>query len=111
MIIKMLIMNFLLDEILDEGENEEEDEDERRENEGGQEDRETKPCGKPLSQEYITPDEVKQHMIQLWNTDGKVLECLLGSYNLPSDKKKVTTPEIFFLDVVAVPPTRFRPVS
>ena len=66
---------------------------------------------KLLDQEYVTPDEIKKHMIQLWNTDGKVLKCLLGSYNGPERKKKVTTPEIFFLDVVAVPPSRFRPVS
>lgn len=62
-------------------------------------------------QEYITPDEVKKHMIQLWNTDSKALKALFGSYNGPERKRKVTTPEIFFLDVVAVPPSRFRPQS
>lgn len=63
------------------------------------------------AQEYITPDEVKRHLIQLWNIEGKALKHLLGSYNEPKKAKRVTTPEIFFLDVVAVPPSKFRPLS
>lgn len=66
---------------------------------------------KLLDQEYITPTEVKSHMIQLWLSEYKLLKYLLGSFSGPERKKRVTTPEIFFLDVVAVPPSRYRPVS
>jgi len=61
--------------------------------------------------EYITPEEVKKHFVQLWNTENKAMKCLFGAYKVPEALKKVTTPEIFFLDVLAVPPVRFRPVS
>lgn len=54
---------------------------------------------------------MKKHFVKLWNTENKVMECLLGAYKVPEALKKVTTPEIFFLDVLAVPPVRFRPVS
>jgi len=64
---------------------------------------------KLLDQEYITPTEVKAHMIQLWLSEYKLLKYLLGSFSGPERKKRVTTPEIFFLDVVAVPPSRYRP--
>lgn len=109
----LLFLNLFKDDILDEDGNEDSDDDDDRDGDGNQEnDKESskEDSGKVLAQEYITPDEVKQHMIQLWNTEGKVMECLLGSYNLPFNKKKVSTPEIFFLDVVAVPPSKFRPV-
>ena len=62
-------------------------------------------------QQFITPQEIKEHMIKLWNTDHKVLKYLFGSHHDPMRQKKVTTPEMFFLDLVAVPPSRFRPLS
>lgn len=85
---------------------EEDDDDEFNDNET-----DNKSKKKLSDQEYITPEEVKNHMIKLWEMDVLLLKCLLGSYNGPERRKKVTTPEIFFLDVVAVPPSRFRPVS
>lgn len=62
-------------------------------------------------QTYVTPQEVKEHMIRLWESDGQLLKHLLGSCHDPGQNSKVTTPEMFFLDLVVVPPSRFRPVS
>ena len=95
------------DEEQEEEENEEEGSNEAEENDEVDEMDEAKRiCG----DEYITPEEIKNHMIQLWNTDKKAMTCLLGAYNGPERSSKVTTPEIFFLDVIVVPPSRFRPV-
>ncbi|XP_047128509.1 DNA-directed RNA polymerase I subunit RPA1 isoform X1 [Hydra vulgaris] len=62
-------------------------------------------------EEYITPEEVKKHLIELWNTEYSVLNALFGSFNSPSCQSRQTSPEMFFLDVIAVPPSKFRPMS
>ena len=66
---------------------------------------------KLISDEFITAEEIKNHFIQLWNTESKAMKNLLGSYKIPDGLKKVTTPEIFFVDLVMVTPVKFRPVS
>ena len=99
-------------------EEEEEDEGEYsdQEEEGATKDEETVDSTvniqhKLTSDEFITAEEVKNHFIQLWNTESKAMKHLLGSHKNPDGLKKVTTPEIFFLDLVMVTPVKFRPVS
>ncbi|KAJ3311242.1 hypothetical protein HDV04_004151 [Boothiomyces sp. JEL0838] len=62
----------------------------------------------PDTDVYITPLTVKAHLELLWKKEQHVLDLLYGS-----NKKGVRTfsPNIFFLEVVAVTPSKFRPVS
>ena len=66
---------------------------------------------KRAQQTYLTPLEVQDHLEQLWENDDDLLDCLLGSYASPKAKKRKSSPGIFFLKVIPVPPSRFRPVS
>lgn len=66
---------------------------------------------KSVQQTYVTPLEVLQHLRKVWESDEVLLDCLLGSYPSPSTTKRKSSPELFFLKVLPVPPSRFRPVS
>ncbi|KAG4305911.1 hypothetical protein PORY_000821 [Pneumocystis oryctolagi] len=58
---------------------------------------------------YMLPTEVRNHLRLLFNNEQKMLALLYkGSYK--SDNFFVT-PDFFFIDVIAVPPTKFRPAS
>lgn len=60
------------------------------------------------TQIYLTSADVRDHLRQVWQKDQQVLKCLFhflsgSSADYPTDS--------FFIDVVPVPPSRFRPVS
>lgn len=54
---------------------------------------------------YITPLTVQALLTKLWENEKRILDLLYGSDG------KETSPSMFFLEVVPVTPTRFRPVS
>jgi DNA-directed RNA polymerase I subunit RPA1 len=65
---------------------------------------------------YLTPMEVKEHIERLWSKEKDFLDLMLGSpksTRRPSAHQsyRKSSPDIFFLEVVAVPPNRFRPLS
>ena len=61
-------------------------------------------------QAYVTPLEVQEHLRRVWQNDEVFMNTLLGSYPSPSATKRKSSFQMFFLNVVPVPPSRFRPV-
>eukprot|EP00058_Branchiostoma_floridae_P008853 XP_002594341.1 hypothetical protein BRAFLDRAFT_201044 [Branchiostoma floridae] len=58
---------------------------------------------------YLTPYEARAHLRALWKKEGELLSNLFGALRLVPQG---TCPiDIFFLEVLPVPPSRFRPVS
>ena len=61
-------------------------------------------------QEYLSPSHVKEHLRKVWALESQLLKMcfpvlnihVLGDGGYPTD--------VFFLETVPVPPTRFRPV-
>ncbi|KAI9332080.1 hypothetical protein BDR26DRAFT_899054 [Obelidium mucronatum] len=69
---------------------------------------------------YLSSSEVRAHIQLLFQRDAKILNMVFGnSADLKragvgaraSTGLRTTSPHIFFLEVVAVPPSRFRPAS
>lgn len=52
------------------------------------------------SDQYVSPITVKEHLVKLWKNEECILSLLYGN-----------DPSMFFLTVLAVTPTKFRPVS
>ena len=65
---------------------------------------------KNTTQMFLTPIEVKEHIIKVWGNDGDFLSELLGGYPTPKAKRRVADTSMFFIDVLPVAPSRFRPV-
>ena len=80
----------------------EEDEDQDDDDE---DQRPTKSAG---SQTFLTATELREHMRRLWFNDKALLRHLYKALSL--NVTDMST-DIFFLDVIPVPPSRFRPVS
>eukprot|EP01135_Chromosphaera_perkinsii_P010952 Nk52_evm5s2297 gene=Nk52_evmTU5s2297 len=61
---------------------------------------------------FLTPLQVQRHMELLWKRERRVLRLIFGCLSYSGDGKKlVTDPNMFFLEVIPVPPSRFRPPS
>ena len=60
------------------------------------------------NQTYLTASELRQHLRKLWTNDKELLRHLFKALSLNATDWST---DIFFLDVVPVPPSRFRPVS
>ncbi|XP_069127871.1 DNA-directed RNA polymerase I subunit RPA1-like [Argopecten irradians] len=58
-------------------------------------------------QTYISPSQARDHLRLLWKQDKVILKYLFHSLSKTADD----SPDIFFLQVIPVPPSRFRPVS
>ncbi|XP_021350780.1 DNA-directed RNA polymerase I subunit RPA1-like [Mizuhopecten yessoensis] len=56
-------------------------------------------------QTYISPSQTHDHLQLLWKKDGVILKYLFHSLAKVVDD----SPDIFFLQVIPVPPSRFRP--
>ncbi|KAM9329754.1 DNA-directed RNA polymerase I subunit RPA1 [Gastrophryne carolinensis] len=56
---------------------------------------------------FLTPSTTKEHIEALWQNEGFFLKCLFSGLKLGTD----FSPDIFFLDLVVVPPSRYRPVN
>ena len=75
----------------------EEDEDEKLENLTGQ--------------SYLTPIETRKHLEQLLKNEKETLLFLFGKENPDEIDKDKNHAEMFFFDSIAVPPSKYRPVS
>ena len=65
---------------------------------------------------FLHTIEVREHILKLWENDGDLLSLVFGNLfqNHNKEKKlnfeiKSQGPNMFFLDVIVVPPNRFRP--
>ena len=61
-----------------------------------------------LKQKYVTPLEARNHLRAVFANECSVLDFVFGKRN---DEENLTSrADVFFLDVLVVPPSRFRPV-
>ncbi|XP_033736783.1 DNA-directed RNA polymerase I subunit RPA1-like [Pecten maximus] len=60
-----------------------------------------------IEQTYISPSQARDHLRLLWKQDRVILKNLFHSLAKAADD----SPDIFFLQVIPVPPSRFRPIS
>ncbi|XP_006111690.2 DNA-directed RNA polymerase I subunit RPA1 [Pelodiscus sinensis] len=58
---------------------------------------------------YLTPITAKDHIVALWKNEGFFLNHLFSG--LEVDEKSGFSPDMFFLDLLVVPPSRYRPVN
>ncbi|XP_036604435.1 DNA-directed RNA polymerase I subunit RPA1 [Trichosurus vulpecula] len=59
---------------------------------------------------YLTPSTAREHVLALWENEGFFLNYLfLGLEDTGTESK--FSPHVFFLDLVVVPPSRYRPVN
>ncbi len=66
---------------------------------------------------FLHAIEVREHINKLWSNDGDLLSIIFGNlfYSENAENKKYKFeiksqgPDMFFLDVIVVPPNRFRP--
>ncbi|KAI1280611.1 DNA-directed RNA polymerase I subunit RPA1 [Halotydeus destructor] len=61
---------------------------------------------------YITPTEAKEHFRQLWLNESEILKKVFGLLRLAEESadSDCLPTDVFFLDVICVPPNKFRPV-
>ena len=77
-----------------------------------------------MKQCYVSPLDVRKHVCQLWKHNRTLLSVLVGcsdaglaqvgsnnTSGLRQTQETATPDSVFFLDVIPVPPSRFRPVS
>ena len=73
-----------------------------------------------MEQHFLTPLEAREHVREVWGSDPRLMSSLFSSLRstfsngklIPSEESSDICPvDMFFVDVVAVPPSRFRPVS
>lgn len=69
-------------------------------------------------QSYLTPLEVREHVISLWENQRAVMNAIIGCSVIAEAERgggnsgrEISAADVFFLDVVSVPASRFRPVS
>ncbi|CAN8009938.1 unnamed protein product [Ixodes pacificus] len=60
------------------------------------------------AQTYLTPLEARKHLRLLWQNESPLLRHLFGALGSDSQKHPV---DMFFLEALVVPPTRFRPMN
>ena len=70
---------------------------------------------KCTKQQFVSPLEVQEHIKALWDNQGTLMDSIFGYMRSEvtgwSGSSGRSTADMFFLDVVPVPPSRFRPVS
>ncbi|KAI9011347.1 hypothetical protein BC832DRAFT_613569 [Gaertneriomyces semiglobifer] len=59
---------------------------------------------------FLTPLEVQEHFILLWSKEKAIFDLLYGATSVETGKR-TSSWRMFFMEVVPVTPTRFRPVS
>ncbi|XP_038608300.1 DNA-directed RNA polymerase I subunit RPA1 isoform X1 [Tachyglossus aculeatus] len=60
---------------------------------------------------YLTPDTARDHIVALWENEGFFLNHLFSRIEITENVEAGFNPEMFFLDLVVVPPSRYRPVN
>ncbi|XP_040275191.1 DNA-directed RNA polymerase I subunit RPA1 isoform X2 [Bufo bufo] len=68
---------------------------------------EIKDTGELTQRGYLTPSTTKEHIDALWENEGFFLQCLFSGMTIGDDFSL----DMFFLDLVVVPPSRFRPIN
>lgn len=64
----------------------------------------------PMSKRgYLTPSLAREHVIKLWEKEGFFLRHLFPGFDMSGSQKVL--PEVFFLELLVVPPCRYRPVN
>ncbi|CAG8469432.1 8106_t:CDS:10, partial [Cetraspora pellucida] len=67
------------------------------------------------AKKYVTPEELREHFRKLFANESDLCSLLYSKRGLLLDKMDSRTEavhaDMFFMDVIAVPPTRFRPAS
>ncbi|OCT99221.1 hypothetical protein XELAEV_18005008mg [Xenopus laevis] len=58
---------------------------------------------------YLTPNTTKELIMELWKNEGFFLQHLFSG--ITGGGESAFTPDTFFLDIIVVPPSRFRPVN
>jgi DNA-directed RNA polymerase I subunit RPA1 len=59
---------------------------------------------------YLDPQELQYHAQRLWAEDSLTLKLVFRNLDLgPDGPQDKTSPSVFFLDVMPVPPNKFRP--
>ena len=79
---------------------------------GKQEHRKANEC---LKQSYITPLEAREHTREMWKNHKALMDGIFGGSessvrSCEGDESVLNPADMFFLSVVPVPPSRFRPV-
>uniref|UniRef100_A0A8D3AU23 DNA-directed RNA polymerase subunit n=1 Tax=Scophthalmus maximus TaxID=52904 RepID=A0A8D3AU23_SCOMX len=61
---------------------------------------------------YMTASTAREHITQLWENEGFFLKCLFsGLEESTMSKEKCSYPDLFFLELLVVPPCRYRPIN
>ncbi|XP_053735910.1 DNA-directed RNA polymerase I subunit RPA1 [Synchiropus splendidus] len=60
---------------------------------------------------YLTPSTSREHVIKLWKKEGFFLKCLFSGLVDGSAEKSSFSPDLFFLELLMVPPCRYRPIN
>uniref|UniRef100_A0A6I8RX97 DNA-directed RNA polymerase subunit n=1 Tax=Xenopus tropicalis TaxID=8364 RepID=A0A6I8RX97_XENTR len=58
---------------------------------------------------YLTPNSTKELIKALWENEGFFLQHLFSG--ITGNGESAFTPDTFFLDIIVVPPSRYRPVN
>ncbi|KAM4808840.1 DNA-directed RNA polymerase I subunit RPA1 [Rhinophrynus dorsalis] len=58
---------------------------------------------------YLTPSTTKEHIEELWKNEGFFLKHLFSAMEIGGEP--TFNPEMLFLDLLVVPPSRYRPVN
>uniref|UniRef100_A0A8C9S8L2 DNA-directed RNA polymerase subunit n=1 Tax=Scleropages formosus TaxID=113540 RepID=A0A8C9S8L2_SCLFO len=59
---------------------------------------------------YLTPTMAKEHVTQVWKNEGFFLKHLFSGLDV-CDSGSDFSHEMFFLDLMVVPPSRYRPIN
>ncbi|KAG7461546.1 hypothetical protein MATL_G00192190 [Megalops atlanticus] len=60
---------------------------------------------------YLTPSTAKEHVVKLWEKEGFFLRHLFSGLEMCKSSKSTFSPDAFFLELLVVPPTRYRPIN
>lgn len=60
---------------------------------------------------YLTPSTAREHIMSLWENEGFFLNRIFSGLENSGNVESEFSPDMFFLDLIAVPPARYRPVN
>lgn len=61
---------------------------------------------------YITPIQAREHLRLLWAREKAIMDWVFGAASpTKPGSLRSSSPDQFFMEAIAVPPTRFRPLS
>ncbi|MBN3323709.1 RPA1 polymerase, partial [Atractosteus spatula] len=60
---------------------------------------------------YLTPSTTKEHVLRLWENEGFFLKYLFSGLEVYENSKSCFNPDVFFLEILVVPPSRYRPIN